>query len=95
MLLTMHLPNIDSNNCKLVISEFTVSAQNADSVSLSSERRILEFQGHGIDHDACDMAFGPDGYLYISVGDNHTPLNERKGQDLNSLLGKGIAYRCK
>ena len=80
--------NIDSNNCKLVISEFTVSAQNADSVSLSSERRILEFQGHGIDHDACDMAFGPDGYLYISVGDNHTPLNERKGQDLNSLLGK-------
>lgn len=80
--------DIDSNNCKLVISEFTVSAENPDSASLSSERRILEVQGHGVDHDACDMAFGPDGYLYISLGDNHTPLNERKGQVLSSLLGK-------
>lgn len=79
---------IDSNDCKMVISEFTVSDTNADSVSLASEKRILEFQGHGVDHDACNMAFGPDGYLYISVGDNHTPLAERKGQDLSSLLGK-------
>jgi glucose/arabinose dehydrogenase len=80
--------DIDSNNCKLVISEFMVSAENPDSASLSSERRVLEVQGHGVDHDACNMAFGPDGYLYISLGDNHTPLNERKGQALGSLLGK-------
>jgi glucose/arabinose dehydrogenase len=81
-------PATDSNNCKLVISEFTVSASNADSASLSSERRIMEFEGHGIDHDACEIAFGPDGYLYISMGDNETPLAERKAQNLNSLLGK-------
>jgi len=81
-------PASDSNNCKLVIAEFTVSDANADSVSLSSERRLLEFEGHGIDGDACEIVFGPDGYLYVSMGDNHTPLNERKGQDLNSLLGK-------
>lgn len=80
--------NIDSNDCKLVISEFTVSSSNPDSVSISSERRILELQGHGVDHDACDMKFGPDGYLYISIGDNDTPLPERKAQDLSSLLGK-------
>ena len=79
---------IDTNSCTLVISEFTVSPANADSAILSSERRILEVQGHGVDHDACQIAFGPDGYLYVSIGDNHTPLNERKGQDLNSLLGK-------
>ncbi|MEO6289307.1 MAG: PQQ-dependent sugar dehydrogenase, partial [Ginsengibacter sp.] len=81
-------PASDSNNCRLVIAEFTVSASNADSVALSSEREIMEFEGHGIDHDACEIAFGPDGYLYISMGDNNTPLIERKGQDLNSLLGK-------
>ena len=79
---------IDTNSCTLVVSEFTVSAENADSAILSSEHRILEIQGHGVDHDACQIAFGPDGYLYVSIGDNHTPLNERKGQDLNSLLGK-------
>jgi len=79
---------IDTNSGTLVVSEFTVSAENADSDILSSEHRILEIQGHGVDHDACQIAFGPDGYLYVSIGDNHTPLNERKGQDLNSLLGK-------
>ncbi len=79
---------IDTNSCTLVVSEFTVSTENADSAILSSEHRILEIQGHGVDHDACQIAFGPDGYLYVSIGDNHTPLNERKGQDLNSLLGK-------
>lgn len=79
---------IDTNSCTLVVSEFIVSTENADSAILSSEHRILEIQGHGVDHDACQIAFGPDGYLYVSIGDNHTPLNERKGQDLNSLLGK-------
>ncbi|HNP24000.1 MAG TPA: PQQ-dependent sugar dehydrogenase [Panacibacter sp.] len=79
---------IDSNDCKMVISEFTVSDTNPDSLNLASEKRIMEFQGHGVDHDACNMAFGPDGFLYISVGDNHTPMAERKGQDLSSLLGK-------
>lgn len=81
-------PTTDTNACKLVISEFTASTANSDSAVLSSEQRVIELQGHGIAHDACNMAFGPDGYLYISVGDNHTPLSERKGQDLSSLLGK-------
>lgn len=81
-------PASDSNDCKLVISEFTVSSSNADSVNVSSERRILEFEGHGIDDDACEIAFGPDGYLYVSMGDNHTPFKERQAQNLNSLLGK-------
>ncbi len=79
---------VDTNSCTLVIAEFMVSPTNPDSAVLSSERRIMEIQGHGVDHDACNMAFGPDGYLYISMGDNHTPLNERKAQDLSSLLGK-------
>lgn len=81
-------PASDSNDCKLVISEFTLSSTNADSINIASERRIIEFEGHGVDEDACGIAFGPDGYLYISMGDNHTPLNERQAQNLNSLLGK-------
>lgn len=79
---------IDSNVCKLVVSEFTVSDGNPDVADSTSERRVFEVEGHTVQNDPCGMAFGPDGYLYISVGDNGTPMKDRKGQYLDSYLGK-------
>lgn len=77
-----------SDICTIVIAEFTASKNNADMGDLSTGKTILEIEGHSVAKDACQIAFGPDGYLYISVGDNDTPLAERQGQHLNSLLGK-------
>ncbi len=79
---------IDSNTSKLVVSEFTANAGNTDIADLGSERRVFEVEGHFIFRDPCEMMFGPDGYLYISVGDNGTPMKLRKAEDLNSYQGK-------
>jgi len=51
------------------ISEFTVSATNANLADMTSERVILEEDHPQSNHNGGTVAFGPDGYLYIGIGD--------------------------
>lgn len=77
------------------ISEFAVSQLDPDVADASSERKVLQIEKPQANHNGGTLLFGPDGYLYISMGDGggandneagHASIGN--GQDLRSLLGK-------
>jgi quinoprotein glucose dehydrogenase len=71
-----------------VLSRFTVSADDPDSADRDSEHVIFEIDQPWGNHNGCTILFGPDGYMYFSLGDGgsaNDPL--RSGQDLTTLLG--------
>ncbi len=51
------------------ISEFKVSTTDPNLADMTSERVILEADHPQANHNGGTVAFGPDGYLYISIGD--------------------------
>ena len=71
------------------IARYTTSLSNPDSAVASTERIFLTQAQPYSNHNGGKIAFGPDGYLYISFGDGGSggdPLGN--GQSRTTLLGK-------
>ena len=77
-------------NKNVNVVEFRRSAVNPETADLGTRRQILYIVKPWENHNGGMMQFGPDGYLYISVGDGDSGILNPPGafaQTLGDLLG--------
>ncbi|MHA6247562.1 PQQ-dependent sugar dehydrogenase [Pontibacter sp. CAU 1760] len=71
------------------ISRFKASAGNQGMVDPKSETILLTYSQPYRNHNGGKVTFGPDGYLYIAVGDGGSGGDpQNNAQDRSTLLGK-------
>jgi len=78
-----------TNKKNTVIARYMRSSDNPASADPASEKIILTFPQPYANHNGGQLAFGPDGYLYIGTGDGSSAGDpQNHAQDKTSLLGK-------
>ena len=80
---------VADNPRRTVIARFSVTANDANVADSNRQQVILEISQPFSNHKGGQLAFGPDGYLYIGVGDGGSEGDPNgNGQNLSTLLGK-------
>jgi glucose/arabinose dehydrogenase len=67
------------------VERYTVSPAQLDVVDRASAQQVLAVPKQSKYHNAGMLAFGPEGYLYVSIGDDEA---SERSQDLGTLTGK-------
>ncbi len=94
----------DPVDCRSIIAEYRASATDPDVADPLSARILLSYDKPQFNHNGGQLAFGPDGLLYIGTGDGGSSNDNNAGhtggsaarptgalgnaQDLTRLLGK-------
>jgi quinoprotein glucose dehydrogenase len=72
-----------------VVSRFKVSKDDPNKADPKSEQELFRVTHPFWNHKGGTMCFGPDGYLYITLGDGGSANDPMKnGQNMNTFLGK-------
>lgn len=72
-----------------VVSSFRLSGSNPDRLDPATEQWIIRVNQPYANHNGGAVAFGPDGMLYVSLGDGGSGGDpDGNGQRLDTLLGK-------
>jgi glucose/arabinose dehydrogenase len=77
-----------NNPRRTVIARYQVPSNQSNQANITSEYVILEIPQPYTNHNGGQISFGPEGYLYIAMGDGGSggdPLGN--GQNKSSLLG--------
>jgi hypothetical protein len=93
-------PASATNNYKNVVNEWKISATNPNVVDASSRREVISFGKTAGNHNGGTIAFGPDGYLYLGLGDggdaNDVGISHIEpggnAQNLSTPLGKMLRF---
>jgi len=79
----------ERENHGTVVARYTVSPDDPNQADAGSEVQLLYIPQPYGNHNGGHMAFGPDGYLYITMGDGGSGGDPQgNGQNLGTLLGK-------
>jgi glucose/arabinose dehydrogenase len=81
--------NYTDTNGNTVIARFHVSQSDANRADPNSEKVLLHVDQPFPNHNGGSMVFGPDGFLYMGLGDGGSAGDPHgNGQSVNTWLGK-------
>jgi len=81
--------NYTDLNGDSVIARFSVSGNDANRADAGTELQLMNISQPYANHNGGSVVFGPDGYLYLGLGDGGSGGDPQgNAQSLNTLLGK-------
>jgi glucose/arabinose dehydrogenase len=97
---TYPIPTTASNLYMNVINEWKISSTNANVVDPNSRRQVISFGKNAQNHNGGTCTFGPDGYMYLALGDggnandvgNSHIVPGGNAQNLITPLGKMLRF---
>jgi glucose/arabinose dehydrogenase len=97
---TYPIPTTASNLYMNVVNEWKISGTNANVVGPSSRRPVISFGKNAQNHNGGTCTFGPDGYMYLALGDggnandvgNSHIVPGGNAQNLITPLGKMLRF---
>ena len=81
--------NYTDKNGDTVIAQYNVSTSDPNQADKGSEVRLIRVNQPYANHNGGEVIFGPDGFLYLGLGDGGSAGDPKNNaQSLNTLLGK-------